>query len=528
VKFINFLWLFAYSLVLVIASSSAVQATRRVTLEDIHEHLQKMNLTKPKNQVPVPFLPFRASLYGNEPQYSQYYSNRGISYIGYADSARPKVPLIEPDSPRLKGRAVNGCPASGIASIPIVAHAPLIVKKALPTSIKAALQGISDDSCIKIFLSIQDYPWEQGSVPYFRPHYATEVNALQWGYSKKRNVQVGLFNSENDKIFFEGQSPNQLINTVISCVPEDPSKIISPTIPKSSGLAIKGLRLNQSSSFWSYIGYKDDEDHNKNKAIITLHCILTDKQENFLLKEARKLASSPKKNHLESLIDTLMESTEFQDSGHLVTLVRPIWAVLEQGRPKKSKLRKQGKARGKQENQALIAQQQQKAAARKREELAAQQKAKALATQKKQRETAQKKEEPLAQQKAQALAAQQQQKAAAQRKAQLAAQQKAKALAAQQQQKAVAQRKAQLAAQQKAKALAAQQQQKAAARRKAQLAAQQKAKALAAQQKQQEAARRKAQLAAQQKAKALAAQQQQKAAAQRKAQLAARKPARVA
>ena len=344
----------------------------------------------------------RLSIYEGDLHYNE---NKGISGIHGSTLVYPKAPLIHPYDPQ-NGARIN----DGVANVPLQIHFPTSIRNALPDSIRRELElnHVTND-CLKILAVGQNFPWERGTVVCFRPQYATEPSGTEWSYDKTRQLRLGLFNSEENRVFFTGHQPNELINIGLSAHPTsnaDQRTILSGNQPEIQGLA---PAPDRGTSFWSYVGYRDDQDLNKYKAIVTLHWLLSDRQETALSEIIRRLPAKPRETDLENLVPTLSTNPDLLNGGEHLQKLLPIWNALERVEKEARKKKLQ-----------LVEQ---------REKVAAAQKAKAAAAQKAKAEAAQKARAVTAQ-KARAVAAQKARAVTAQ-KARAAAAQKARAVTAQ-------------------------------------------------------------------------------------------------
>jgi len=381
----------------------------------------------------------RLSIYEGDPHYNK---NKGISGIYGSTLVYPKAPLMHPYHPQ-NGERIN----DGVANVPLQVHFPTSIRNALPDSIRRELElnHVTND-CLKILAVGQNFPWERGTIVCFRPQYATEPSGTELGYNKTRQLRLGLFNSEENRVFFTGHQPNELINIGLSAHPT--SNADQRTILSGSQPEIQGLAPDRGTSFWSYVGYRDDQDLNKYKAIVTLHWLLSDRQETALSEIIRGLPAKPSEADLENLIPILGTNPDFLNEGEHIQKLLPVWNALErvekEARKKKLQLVEQReKVAAAQKAKAVAAQKAKAAAAHQRrvQQIAAQRKKAEAARQRRAQQIAaqRQKAEAARQRRAQQIAAQRQKaEAARQRRAQQIAAQKAKAAAAQ---KAAAQRK---------------------------------------------------------------------------------------
>jgi hypothetical protein len=343
----------------------------------------------------------RLSIYEGNPHYNE---NKGISGIYGSTLVYPKAPLIHPYHPQ-NGERIN----DGVANVPLQVHFPTSIRNALPDSIRRELElnHVTND-CLKILAVGQNFPWERGTVVCFRPQYATEPSGTELSYNKVRQLRLGLFNSEENRVFFTGHQPNELINIGLSAHPT--SNADQRTILSGNQPEIQGLAPDRGTSFWSYVGYRDDQDLNKYKAIVTLHWLLSDEQETALSEIIRRLPAKPTEADLKNLVTTLGTNPTLLNEGEHIQKLLPVWNALErvekEARKKKPQLVAQ-KAKAATEQKAAI----QRAAVQR----AAAQKAKAVAAQK---------AKAVAAQKAKAVAAQKAKAVAAQKKKVEAARQK--------------------------------------------------------------------------------------------------------
>jgi len=301
----------------------------------------------------------RLSIYEGDPHYNE---NKGIygSTLVY-----PKAPLIHPYHPQ-NGERIN----DGVANVPLQVHFPTSIRNALPDSIRRELElnHVTND-CLKILTVGQNFPWKRGTVVCFRPQYATEPSGTELGYNKAKQLRLGLFNSEENRVFFTGHQPNELINIGLSAHPT--SNADQRTILSGNQPEIQGLAPDRGTSFWSYVGYRDDQDLNKYKAIVTLHWLLSDGQETALSEIIRRLPAKPTEADLKSLVTTLGINPTLLNEGEHIQKLLPVWNALERVEKEARKKKPQLVA---QKAKAVAAQKAKAAAAQKKKVEAARQK----------------------------------------------------------------------------------------------------------------------------------------------------------
>jgi hypothetical protein len=211
-------------------------------------------------------------------------------------------------------------------SNPLIMHIPLKGMEKLPEIILNEIRasGIDTQNSLKIFLSAQNFPWNKGTVPCFRPHHGTDgpQAPARGTYYIKKHIKTGLFDSEGQGVYFKGHQPNQFIEEDICTHPDSAAGKEGSLILSGDSLHILGLDPEVGQSFWSYVGYHDG---NKNKAIVTLHWLLSDKQLEAL---SPILASSYDKD-IRTLFKCIGESPAFSESGEHILKLLPFWDVLE-------------------------------------------------------------------------------------------------------------------------------------------------------------------------------------------------------
>ncbi|GAO98449.1 hypothetical protein Cva_01109 [Caedimonas varicaedens] len=275
----------------------------------------------------------RVCLYKGEDHYNEH---KGFTKI-YVAEKFPKIPIIHPY--HINGVSRPDCD-DGRPTIPLVAHLPAIMTDLLPQGIKDAIQKKEIGSNqLKIFLCMQNFPWNEKQLVCLRPNYALEPNAVTKNYKDiKRNIRAGLFHDNANLAFLKGKGqlrPNYLdIFQVHTHSRKDGYTVASPNnlhidwdqkFDSKTGKTL--FDVQKGTVFWSYLDYEDQDDNQRNKGIATLHLIINDAQRTDISEHFKNLfehhAPHPDDdiNTLKQwVIDPLSELQSFQNTVQLQKL----------------------------------------------------------------------------------------------------------------------------------------------------------------------------------------------------------------
>lgn len=291
-----------------------------MTLQENEDGKFQLELRVPSGVTPNDLDHYEFCLYQIGEEYKQH---KGMSKISrYEGIEYPKIPIFDLSSHQ-NGKKIT---------TPFNMHLPYKTFDAIPPIIKNDIidKNVSISSDLKIFLLAQDLPITDKASLSFFPHYATDPLAVPFNYATKRKIQVGLFYSDSQNVFFKGRELNEVINC------DTKITIIGNNGECSSLLSGNGLdlelplsQLSTGQSVWSYVNYYDETDK-KQKAIVTLHWFLNKNQKTALLE---MLTSLPVYSPLDrSLIGTLFTSLaddfSFKDFGGHVLKLFPFLELL--------------------------------------------------------------------------------------------------------------------------------------------------------------------------------------------------------